>query len=237
MEGSTPSTLPPPTHQKRSGDSPETPTRQPAFRPDAVRGREEDPPAEDGIGPPRLRPSRPHLPNPRFPSLNNTSYHRNALKTRTRCNPPITNALPPRQQRRKKKKMQAEEGEEKEKEKENEEPLPPLPPPPPPSLPMWNLRSRRRAASGDQKTGLPFRPLPDRDNPLPIRQKSPTFSFALSKAEIKNDFMHITGKRPGWRPKKRWPRSIQQQLGPLFPGEFLSNIRRHSWWDSWDDIF
>nr|CAD1837123.1 unnamed protein product [Ananas comosus var. bracteatus] len=174
-------------------------------------------------------------PDPRFPSLNNTSHHRNALKTRTRRNPPITNALPPRQQRRKKKMRQAEEEEkEKEKEKENEAPLPPLPPP---SLPMWNLRSRRRAASGDQKTGLPFRPLPDRDNPLPIRQKSPTFSFALSKAEIKNDFMHITGKRPGWRPKKRWPRSIQQQLASLFPGEFLWNIPRNSRRDLWDDIF
>ncbi|KAL3631339.1 hypothetical protein CASFOL_024323 [Castilleja foliolosa] len=55
------------------------------------------------------------------------------------------------------------------------------------------------------------------------KRERPTFSVALTKSEIEEDFFGMTGHRPARRPKKR-ARNVQRQLNTLFPGLWLTEI-------------
>ncbi|XVF44187.1 hypothetical protein PTKIN_Ptkin02bG0101000 [Pterospermum kingtungense] len=55
------------------------------------------------------------------------------------------------------------------------------------------------------------------------KKPRPKFSVPLSKKEIEEDFMVMTGHRPLRRPKKR-PRYVQKQLDSLFPGLWLTEV-------------
>ncbi|PKU84888.1 uncharacterized protein LOC110098947 [Dendrobium catenatum] len=55
------------------------------------------------------------------------------------------------------------------------------------------------------------------------RDSWPKFSISLSRKEIEEDFIAITGSRPSRRPTKR-PKHIQRQLDQLFPGLLLPSI-------------
>ncbi|XP_058088455.1 uncharacterized protein LOC131235336 [Magnolia sinica] len=54
------------------------------------------------------------------------------------------------------------------------------------------------------------------------------FSISLSRKEIEEDFMAITGSKPPRRPKKR-PKNIQKILDANFPGLLLSEITPDSY--------
>ncbi|KAL8137622.1 hypothetical protein V2J09_003623 [Rumex salicifolius] len=56
-----------------------------------------------------------------------------------------------------------------------------------------------------------------------IKRPREKFSVPLSKHEIEEDFIAITGVRPPRKPKKR-SRNVQKQLDTLFPGLWLSEI-------------
>ncbi|CAA6665325.1 unnamed protein product [Spirodela intermedia] len=49
------------------------------------------------------------------------------------------------------------------------------------------------------------------------------FSQVLSKDEIEDDFLAMTGSKPPRRPKKR-PRNIQKQIEMIYPGLYLCEI-------------
>ncbi|CBI26998.3 unnamed protein product, partial [Vitis vinifera] len=54
------------------------------------------------------------------------------------------------------------------------------------------------------------------------------FSVSLSRQEIEEDFMAITGHRPARRPKKR-AKNVQKQLDTLFPGLWLTEVTPDSY--------
>ncbi|XP_039064219.1 uncharacterized protein LOC120209228 [Hibiscus syriacus] len=81
----------------------------------------------------------------------------------------------------------------------------------------WNLRKRRAASQttivGEGANNIyspPLAAVADKKRPRP------KFLVSLSKKEIEQDFMAITGRRPPSRPKKR-ARHVQKQLDSLFP--------------------
>ncbi|XP_039018211.1 uncharacterized protein LOC120149520 [Hibiscus syriacus] len=93
----------------------------------------------------------------------------------------------------------------------------------------WNLRKRRAASQtaivGEGANNIYSSPLAaaaDKKRP------APKFSVSLSKKEIEEDFMAITGRRPPSRPKKR-ARHVQKQLDSLFPGMWLSEVSADSY--------
>ncbi|XVE70400.1 hypothetical protein DITRI_Ditri10aG0069600 [Diplodiscus trichospermus] len=55
------------------------------------------------------------------------------------------------------------------------------------------------------------------------KRPRPKFSVSLTKKEIEEDFMLMTGHRPLRRPKKR-ARHVQNQLDSLFPGLWLTEV-------------
>ncbi|XP_068639103.1 uncharacterized protein [Aristolochia californica] len=85
-------------------------------------------------------------------------------------------------------------------------------------------------------------PLPSQSRPKslrlrglapPLREEEhkmelPTLSIPLSKQEIEEDFLAVTGLKPPRRPKKR-PRAIQKKLNESFPGLWLCDITPDSY--------
>ncbi|KAL0906444.1 hypothetical protein M5K25_024939 [Dendrobium thyrsiflorum] len=62
-----------------------------------------------------------------------------------------------------------------------------------------------------------------RSDKVEKRDYWPKISISLSRKEIEEDFIAMTGSRPSRRPTKR-PRLIQEQLDQLFPGLSLPSI-------------
>ncbi|KAH0449722.1 hypothetical protein IEQ34_020414 [Dendrobium chrysotoxum] len=81
------------------------------------------------------------------------------------------------------------------------------PSPPPPALEKSVQRRSVRLRSEKQEK----------------RDYWPKFSISLSRKEIEEDFIAMTGSPPSRRPTKR-PRLIQRQLDQLFPGLSLPSI-------------
>ncbi|XP_062232639.1 formin-like protein 18 [Phragmites australis] len=96
----------------------------------------------------------------------------------------------------------------------------------------WNLRTRRSASvappalrpEGAGKAGQAQQPLA----PPPPEARKRSFSVALTKEEIAEDFAAIRGTRPPRRPKKR-PRAVQRQLDMLYPGLSLADVTLDSY--------
>ncbi|KAL2905191.1 hypothetical protein RDABS01_003901 [Bienertia sinuspersici] len=97
----------------------------------------------------------------------------------------------------------------------------------------WNLRTRRAVCK--EPNGVnganrkpSFFPVKSTENNGATgggceAKKRAKFSATLSKQEIEEDFLAISGTRPVRRPKKR-PRLVQRQIDGLFPGLWLSEI-------------
>ncbi|XP_042501029.1 uncharacterized protein LOC122078899 [Macadamia integrifolia] len=60
------------------------------------------------------------------------------------------------------------------------------------------------------------------------KKGSPKFSIPLSREDIEDDFLSMTGARPSRRPKKR-AKIVQKQLDTIFPGLWLSEITPDSY--------
>ncbi|GAB2280046.1 hypothetical protein Dimus_014684 [Dionaea muscipula] len=76
------------------------------------------------------------------------------------------------------------------------------------------LRSKTAAAAGGEHAG---------DWGPGGSRGAAKLSLSLSKSEIEEDFIAITGSKPQRRQKRR-PRSVQKQLDCIFPGLWLSEI-------------
>ncbi|XP_039058146.1 uncharacterized protein LOC120201642 [Hibiscus syriacus] len=97
----------------------------------------------------------------------------------------------------------------------------------------WNLRKRRAAWQttivGKGTNNIYSSPLATSSTAAADEKRPrPKFSVSLSKKEIEQDFMAITGRRPPGRPKKR-ARHVQKQLDSLFPGMWLSEVSEDSY--------
>ncbi|RVW48525.1 hypothetical protein CK203_088473 [Vitis vinifera] len=106
----------------------------------------------------------------------------------------------------------------------------------------WNLRTRRAACKAPSPSGGGGKSLtierrkpgtsPSRtDVSAPRRgekKERAKFSVSLSRQEIEEDFMAITGHRPARRPKKR-AKNVQKQLDTLFPGLWLTEVTPDSY--------
>lgn len=106
----------------------------------------------------------------------------------------------------------------------------------------WNLRTRRAACKAPSPSGGGGKSLtierrkpgtsPSRtDVSAPRRgekKERAKFSVSLSRQEIEEDFMAMTGHRPARRPKKR-AKNVQKQLDTLFPGLWLTEVTPDSY--------
>lgn len=108
----------------------------------------------------------------------------------------------------------------------------------------WNLRTRRAASqapigreslkiderkpseSPQRLESSPAKSMRLRGvtpSPLVEEKERSSLSVSLSRQEIEDDFMAMTGVKPARRPKKR-ARTVQKHLDPLFPGLWLYDI-------------
>ncbi|KAI4354726.1 hypothetical protein L6164_003572 [Bauhinia variegata] len=98
----------------------------------------------------------------------------------------------------------------------------------------WNLRPRRAATKPANASGCPpeNKPRPQSQPKLAaaraapaekVSQKKQRFSISLSKEEIEEDFLAMTGSRPPKKPKRR-ARIVQKQLDETFPGLWLTDV-------------
>ncbi|KAJ7950828.1 DUF1639 family protein [Quillaja saponaria] len=117
---------------------------------------------------------------------------------------------------------------------------------PEPAPKTWNLRPRRpltkppKGNGGAQKTvGQPVQETKPhwQNRPELARSRGPTdavkvpdkkkkkttFSVALSKQEIQEDFLAMTGSKPPRRPKKR-AKNVEKELEGVFPGMWLRPV-------------
>ncbi|KAK2405299.1 hypothetical protein QL285_054551 [Trifolium repens] len=99
----------------------------------------------------------------------------------------------------------------------------------------WNLRTRRGAAASAGENGKGLKIDEKKPSGSPSRNvngggsklrgggapEKVKFSLTLTKKEIEEDFLKMTGNRPPRRPKKR-PRNVQKNMDTLFPGKWLS---------------
>ncbi|KAJ0054735.1 hypothetical protein Pint_00126 [Pistacia integerrima] len=121
----------------------------------------------------------------------------------------------------------------------------------------WNLRPRRvitkvnnnaiggaskigGAAVPDNKAQPPTRPELTRNRNIVTteakvpekkekeKEKKQKFSISLTKEEIEDDFLILTGSKPARRPKKR-AKNVQRQLDFVFPGLWLASITPDSY--------
>lgn len=95
----------------------------------------------------------------------------------------------------------------------------------------WNLRSKRAACKA--LNGVPIiSPLKSETKSTRLRgaekRERSKFSVSLSREEIEQDFMAMTGKKLPRRPTKR-PKTLQKQLDTLFPGLWLTEITADSY--------
>ncbi|KAG2322602.1 hypothetical protein Bca52824_015815 [Brassica carinata] len=81
--------------------------------------------------------------------------------------------------------------------------------------PPWNLRKRRAACKA---------PVTDSEG---IQKEEngvrPKFNPTLTKKEVEDDFIAMTGHKPPRRPKKR-PRNVQKQIDPLHPASYFVEV-------------
>lgn len=84
--------------------------------------------------------------------------------------------------------------------------------------PPWNLRKRRAAckapatdSEGNQK---------EEENGV-----RPKFNPTLTKKEVEDDFIAMTGHKPPRRPKKR-PRNVQKQIDVLHPASYFVEVTK-----------
>ncbi|KAI4356668.1 hypothetical protein L6164_000672 [Bauhinia variegata] len=103
-----------------------------------------------------------------------------------------------------------------------------------PMAKTWNLRPRRAVtkpphANGSAPENKPrsqSRPELAATRAAPeekAAKKRQMFSISLSKEEIEEDFLGMTGSRPPRKPKRR-ARTVQKQLDEIFPGLWLTNV-------------
>ncbi|KAB1225088.1 hypothetical protein CJ030_MR1G005383 [Morella rubra] len=106
-----------------------------------------------------------------------------------------------------------------------------------PASKTWNLRPRKPAprpnANGvgglpaQETKSQPVRPADSsrtrNGTDTKIPEKRPKLSIALSRNEIEQDIIALTGSKPSRRPKKR-VKNIQKQLDNVFPGLWLGSI-------------
>ncbi|KAJ4727240.1 DUF1639 family protein [Melia azedarach] len=90
----------------------------------------------------------------------------------------------------------------------------------------WNLRPRKLVTK-DVKTPAPS-PAKIAEKKEKEKEKKRKFSIPLSKEEIEDDFLTMTGNKPSRRPKKR-ARNVQKQLDYVFPGLWLASITPDSY--------
>lgn len=64
----------------------------------------------------------------------------------------------------------------------------------------WNLRSRTNAVGGGSRLSCPTSNIPE---DAKKKEKPKRFSVALTREEIEEDFLKMTGSRPHRKPKKR----------------------------------
>ncbi|RHN49923.1 hypothetical protein MtrunA17_Chr6g0451821 [Medicago truncatula] len=96
----------------------------------------------------------------------------------------------------------------------------------------WNFRTRK-GVPGDAGKGLKI----DEKNPnisSPLKgggsteKKAMKFSLSLTKKEIEEDFIKMTGQMPPRRPKRR-SKNVQKKMNALFPGVWLSEVNADSY--------
>lgn len=98
----------------------------------------------------------------------------------------------------------------------------------------WNLRPRKavkKAMNVDNKGTMKIQENRTRirtdviDNNSVERneKKKQKFSINLSREEVENDFLILTGSKPSRKPKKR-AKILQKQLDNVFPGMWLSSV-------------
>ncbi|RHN57219.1 hypothetical protein MtrunA17_Chr5g0438001 [Medicago truncatula] len=96
----------------------------------------------------------------------------------------------------------------------------------------WNFRTRRGVA-GETGKGLKIdEKKPNISSPLKgggsTEKKAMKFSLSLTKKEIEEDFIKMTGQKPPRRPKRR-PKNVQKQMNTLFPGAWLPGVNADSY--------
>lgn len=99
----------------------------------------------------------------------------------------------------------------------------------------WNLRPRRagkKAINADSKGTIKIQESRTRVRTDVIgnsssvgekKEKKQKFSVSLSREEIEEDFLIMTGSKPLRKPKKR-TKTVQKQLDSVFPGLWLSSV-------------
>lgn len=94
----------------------------------------------------------------------------------------------------------------------------------------WNLRPRKagkNVMNADNKGTMKVQENRTRgisnNNVVERNEKKQKFSVSLSREEIEEDFLLLTGSKPPRRPKKR-TKTVQKQLDNVFPGLWLSSV-------------
>lgn len=95
--------------------------------------------------------------------------------------------------------------------------------------PSSNKKESSPAATAGQKRNGNEAKVEENDNEEAKKKKMMNkFSIPLTKGDIEEDFIALTGSKPPRRPKKR-SRSVQKQLDFVFPGLWLNSITPDSY--------
>ncbi|RVW97299.1 hypothetical protein CK203_025897 [Vitis vinifera] len=89
----------------------------------------------------------------------------------------------------------------------------------------WNLRSRTNAVGGRSGISNPKSNIPENAKK---NEKPKKFSITLSREEIEEDFLKMTGSKPPRKPNKR-PKNVQKVLDNLTPGLWLHEVNPSSY--------
>lgn len=103
----------------------------------------------------------------------------------------------------------------------------------------WNLRPRRagkKAMNADSKGTIKIpedrtrgrKDVTGNSSGVAEKEKKPKFSVSLSREEIEEDFLILTGSKPPRKPKRR-TKAVQKQLDSVFPGLWLSSVTADSY--------
>ncbi|KAM0919549.1 hypothetical protein ACQ4PT_008111 [Festuca glaucescens] len=93
-----------------------------------------------------------------------------------------------------------------------------------PRTQCYQLRDRR-AGRDSAEDAREHKRLWNMDGGAAAAKWSSGFSLELSKQEIDEDFLAITGRKPPRRHKRR-PKSVQRQIDALCPGKSLPEVNR-----------
>ncbi|XP_034688888.1 uncharacterized protein LOC117916816 [Vitis riparia] len=89
----------------------------------------------------------------------------------------------------------------------------------------WNLRSRTNAVGGRSGISNLKSNIPENAKK---NEKPKKFSITLSREEIEEDFLKMTGSKPPRKPNKR-PKNVQKVLDNLTPGLWLHEVNPSSY--------